>query len=438
MTRNRKHLITGAVAGTIAVAVVLYLALSGSCNAKPSESPETTPETKAIDQIPADVVRVSTTKACRGCNYLSATYPGTVKASQSANLTFRVGGPIIEVLAKPGDHVKKGDVLMRIDPRDYQSQVDATQSELDAAKARLVAMERGARVEDIKVLDAQIASATARCDYAQQQYDRFKRLVEKKAVSKSQFDSAQSELLAAEASIRALQQQLAKAKAGSRVEDIDAMKAQIRGLETKLQVAKDALDDTYLRAPFDGTITKQLFEAHEMVSDSKVVMAMHDISTLEIRTSLPERELVHRDLKAPFPVEVRFHATGDRKFDAVFSEIDTDANTQTRTYPITFVMQAPKDVVILPGMTAEVAVSGQCSDSNVISVPLTSIVTDAAGKDYVWVVGTDQKAEQRPVVRGRILQGNLCEIREGIAEHEEIVTLGARFVHRDAKLDTTR
>lgn len=439
-SRQRKHLITGAVVGVTIGAAVLYLAISGPCNAKTSEIKVNSPGLETVKEMiaPETIIRVDTTKACRGCGYLTASYPGTVKASQSANLTFRVGGPIIEVAVRPGDQVKKGDVLMRIDPRDYQSQIDATQSALDSAQAKLEAMETGARVEDIRVLEAQIAAAEARRDYAKQQFERFERLVEKKAISRSQYDSAQSELLAANASIRALQQELTKAKAGSRKEDVDAMKAEIRGLQTRLQVAKDALEDTYLRAPFDGTITKQLFEAHEMVSDSKVVMMMHDISTLEIRTSLPERELIHRDLATPFPVEVQFHATGDRVFEARFSEIDTEANPQTRTYAATFIMQAPEGVRILPGMTAEVLVPSQVTESDVISVPLTSIVSDADGKDYVWVVGQDEKAEQRPIVRGRILQGNRCEVSKGLSENEEIVTLGARFVHRGAKLEATR
>ena len=432
--QKRKPLIAGAVLAVGAGAVLLYLVLTGPCSAKTGESETTTSKTQTMSQADSDIVRVNTTKACRGCGFISASYPGTVKASQSANLTFRVGGPIIKVAVQPGDHVKKGDVLMRIDPRDYKSRVDATQSALDAAQAKLTAMERGARIEDIHVLEAQIAAAVARRDYAKQQFERFKTLVVKKAVSQAQYDSAQSELLAAEAAILALQQQLAKAKAGARVEDIAAMKADIRGLQTRLNVAKDALDDTELKAPFDGTITKQIFEEHEMVSDSKVVMAMHDISTLEIRTSLPERELVSRDLRKPFSVDVRFHATGDRAFQAVFSEIDTEANPQTRTYAATFRMKAPKDVLILPGMTAEVLVPSPATKCDTISVPLTSIVTDAGGKDYVWVVKPDHTAEQRPIVRGQILQGNRCEVKKGLHENEEVVTLGSRFVHRGAKI----
>ncbi|MGD9128147.1 MAG: efflux RND transporter periplasmic adaptor subunit [Planctomycetia bacterium] len=434
MNQKRGSLITGVVFGMIACVFTLYLIFSGPCNAKADKPEQASAKNPAATSAS---VRVDTTKACRGCAHLSASYPGTVKASQSTKLTFRVGGPIVEVLVKPGDHVKKGQVLMRIDPRDYQSQVKATQSALDAAQAKLTAMERGARAEDINVLEAQIAAADARRDFAHEQFERYKRLVKKNAISKSQFDSAQSELLAAEASFRALKEQLVKAKAGARDEDIQAMKAEIRGLQTKLQVAEDALADTYLRAPFDGTITKQFFEAHEMVGDSKVVMAMHDISTLEISTSLPERELVRRDIEKPFPVRVRFHATGDRQFDAVFSEIDTEANSQTRTYAATFRMKAPKDVRILPGMTAEVLVPSQAAEGDVISVPLTAIVSDADGKDYVWVVKPDQTAEQRPIVRGKILQGNQCEVIEGLSGDEEVVTLGSRFVHRGVKLKKT-
>ena len=420
--------------GALMGGVVFWCAPSGT-SAKASEDPKESSEgTPAANTSERPTQLVETAVVSRGCGYAPVHYPSTVAASKKVALPFRVGGPLVEVAIRPGSRVKKGDVLMRIDPRDFENQVKATESALAAARAKYAAMKNGAREEDIKALEARIKAAEAVRDYVLQQHGRMERLVEKKAVAQSQFDSMRSQLAGAMASLDALHEEMAKAKAGARIEDIQAMQAEIAGLETALKIAKDALRDTVLAAPFDGIVTKQFLENHEMAESGKAAVAMHDISTLEIDASLPERELVHRDFKVPFPVEVRFHAVPDRTFQAVFKEIDTEANPQTRTYDVVFAMDAPTDVSILPGMTAEILIPSCTSDKQVLSVPSSAVVTDTQGQDFVWVMHDDGTAERRKVVKGGLLQGNRYEIKEGLAEGDEIVTAGAKFVYRGKRV----
>ena len=118
----------------------------------------------------------------------------------------------------------------------------------------------------------------------------------------------------------------------------------------------------------------------------------------------------------------------------MFKEIDTDANPQTRTYDVIFVMDAPKGVSIFPGMTAEVLMPACSSDSQVVSVPAGAVVTDTRGRDFVWVMRDDGTAERRRVGKGRLLQGNRYEITEGLAEGDEVVTAGAKFVYQGKRV----
>lgn len=421
----RITLIVVVACGALAGGLFFWLA-SGSVAAVASEEAR---ETSAPESAPESGRFVETTLVGRSCGYSPIPYPATVAASRKVQLAFRVGGPLVELAIHPGDRVKKGDVLMRIDPRDFENAVKATQSALAAAKAKYAAMKNGAREEDINALEAKIKAAEAVRDYVMQQYGRMERLVEQRAVARSQFDSIQSELAGAKAGLDALHEELTKAKAGARLEDLQAMEAEISGLETRLQTAKDALADTVLVAPFDGLVTKHYFENYEMVESGKPAVAMHDVATLEIKASLPEKELIHRDFRTPFPVEVRFHAAGENTYQASFKEIDTDANTQTRTYDVVFAMDAPPDVSIFPGMTAEVRIPSCDPDKLVLSVPSSAVVTDTQGNDFVWVL-RDDGAERRRITKGRLLQGNRYEVIEGLAEGEEIVTAGAKFVYR--------
>ena len=364
-------------------------------------------------------------------------YPGMTRAVETAKLAFRVGGPVSQVLAKPGDTVRKGDVLMRIDPRDFQNHVDATVASLDAAKAKLAAMKKGARDEDVRALEANLSAAEAKSIFCKKQYARFANLIKQNAVSRSQYDASASECEAAQSAVDALKEQLAIAKKGSRVEDIQAMEAQIRGLATQLKLAKDALADTNLRAPFDGVVTKQIVEAYEFVESGNPVMAMHNIRRMEIAVDLPDKELVNRDLNAQFNANVCFHALDGKKFKAAFKEVDTEANPKTRTYEVTFVLDVPEGVNLLPGMSAEVALDSAQSTGKCESpmVPATAVFSDSTGKEYVWVVdSTSSTAIKRKIKKGRLSRGDCYEVLEGLAVGERVVTAGASFLVSGMKL----
>ena len=254
------------------------------------------------------------------------TYPGTLKPSMTAKMAFRVSGPLIEVNIKPGDAVRKGEVLMRIDPRDYENQIAATAAALEAAEAELSAMEIGAREEDIRALEAGLEAAKAQHKYAKQQHERFSKLIKTNVVTEAQFDAVISELDVAASTVRSAEAQLAKAKAGARKEDVLAKKAAIDGLRTQLKIAKDKLEDTYLRAPFDGIITRQRVENFEQVSPQQVVLGMQNISMLEIQVNLPEKEILYRNTNIPFTAGVHFEAVPQRTFQAAYKEINSDAD----------------------------------------------------------------------------------------------------------------
>lgn len=366
-----------------------------------------------------------------------AVYPGTTMASQASNLAFRVGGPLVEVNVKPGDHVRRGDVLMRIDPRDFETTLMTAQAALDSAKARLSAMKEGARAEDLRVLEANISAAASRQEYLQKDFERCEKLVKNNSITQQQRDSTHSQLKVATADIRALEQELVKAKAGSRIEDIHATEAEIRGLEARVKAAQDALADTRLTAPFDGLITRQLVENHEQLESGNVVVSMHNISTIEIDVDLPEKELVRRPLRqdglSSFVVNVVFVAARGHSYQATLWDLSTQADPATKTYQATFAMPAPTDVNILPGMVAEVQVESHAGGSpgqERLMVPAVAVRGDGAGQRYVWTVTEGSKAQRRQVVVGRLTRDNQYEVISGVSAGERVVTSGAPFLHQ--------
>ena len=186
-------------------------------------------------------------------------YPGTVQASQRAVLAFKVAGPLVEFSVAEGQEVEEGAVLARIDPRDFKTRLADETSSLAEAQATLRAMET-ARPEDIRLLEAQLAAATATLQEAEGQLNRNQVLVKNRVVTQAAFDQIVAAHDVAKAKMEAAQENLQKAKAGSRKEDVEAMQARIAGLQAQVDAAQNAFEG--------GDVRGKLRESRSQAVDS--------------------------------------------------------------------------------------------------------------------------------------------------------------------------
>ena len=362
-------------------------------------------------------------------SFMKNSFPGVVQAATSVNLFFRVSGPLIEVNVSTGDDVKKGQVLMRIDPRDYKKRIACARNKLAAAKAKLKAMKAGARPEDIEILRKELEAAKAKFEEMVYDYKRIGGLYKSRVVSKAQLDRSKSQYVSAQANIAVLRQRLKMAVEGARKEDIAAAEAECQQLENSLAIATDQLDDTALRAPFNGTITKQYIENHEMALQGTSVLSMNDISTINISIDLPE-EVMHNLKKIRnLECQVRFTSIPNKIFKAKVSEWSIDAEPVSKTYEMLLSMKQPKNYKILPGMAAEV--TGDFNNIDIkrpaVAIPSAAIVSKTGRKSIVWVVKDNDRVSQRIVKVGKNIDSTLV-IVFGLKPGERIVAGGANFV----------
>ena len=124
----------------------------------------------------------------------------------------------------------------------------------------------------------------------------------------------------------------------------------------------------------------------------------------------------------------RFEAAPDRTFPLTFKEAAAQADPQTQTYRVTFTMKQPEGVRILPGMTAEVTLSGMLSDEEsegtraMLAVPASAVFSDAAGHPHVWVVDTETwTVHKRAVTLGEPTGKDQVWITGGLQPGETIV-----------------
>lgn len=360
-------------------------------------------------------------------------YPGTARAFTKVNLFFRVGGPIVETAFQIGDKVRAGQVLMRIDPRDFERKVETLERQVAQEAARLAAMKSGDRPEDKEIASKELAAATARFDKATFDFKRAEKLYGADVFSKAQYDEAKSSFVVAESEFAAYKQRLAKSNIGSRQEDIDAQEASLAAVKTQLKIAEDALSDSVLRAPFDGIVTKRFLESHEMAQAFAPVLTMQDIDTVKIDVDVPESGLLSLDGLRGRKFQVSFNSRPGKPCEAVLEEYSADANAAGRTYTLTVRMRQPGDFTVLPGMTAEVSgdfISGSAGPEPEGALVPSSAVVRKPGldKDLVWVLGADGRSVARREVKPLGLAGSDMMRVEGLSPGARVVVAGGSFL----------
>jgi len=156
--------------------IVIFSALLAGCNG----SDEQAGATKAPVIRPVKVVTVEPVSSA-----FERTYSAVILPSQEVDLSFRVSGRIIELPIRNGDQVKKGDVIARLDMRDFMANVTQIESQLVQAREKMDQLKSGARVEDIAAFQADVAAAKAQVDSAIAQVARTEELFKKGIIAKA-------------------------------------------------------------------------------------------------------------------------------------------------------------------------------------------------------------------------------------------------------------
>lgn len=369
---------------------------------------------------------------------LSRRHPGKVQAYQRVELAFKVQGTLIELPVKEGEDIKKGTLLARLDPRDYKTNLAKINSAIAQARAQLKGMKAGARREDVQVLQAEISAAKARFQEAKQQYDRYQDLWKKRVISKADYERQESAYNVAAAQLNTAQQNFNKGKAGARAEDIEAMNSNIMGLIAQQAEAQNALDDTYLKAPFTGVVAKKFVENFQNVQAKQPILIFQDVSRLDIAIDVPEQVLVNAKEPEFYQFIAIFEPVPNREFVLEVKEFSTEADPKTQTYRAVLTMQVPKKLRILPGMTATVIITekeeAEKTSTSSFQVPVSAVFADELDKQYVWIVEPNtMTVQKRPVTVGE-LTGESITISDGFKVGDRIVSAGVHFLQDGMKI----
>ncbi len=247
-----------------------------------------------------------------------------------------------------------------------------------------------------------VKEAKAKYNQAEQQFQRYKELYAKRQVSKADFER----YLAAR----------------------DVAKA-------RLKDAENALCDTVLRAPFDGVIAKRYVENFYKVKAKEPIAYLQDISRIELLVNVPELIMAAVRQDSTTKVVAKFQSIPEKQFPLTLKEYSTEADPQTQTYQMVFLMDQPKEANILPGMTATVIAYYQNTGKINIIVPALAVINDPKGKPYVWVFNRDDgKVHKRFVEVGSLKDSCCIKIKKGLKTGEIIVIAGVTKLQEGMKV----
>jgi HlyD family secretion protein len=398
--KSKKKIYIFSAIGVVLVALILMALLSGSKE----------------EIVPVQVEKVMKRNITQT---VSAT--GTIDSEFKVDITPEVTGEIVQLPVKEGDKVKKGDLLIKINAKQYEADKESAEANLQAAKSTM-------------------AMRKAELDKLQADFERVKELYNKNLSSDAEFQASKSSYESAKASYQ-----------GSM--------ANVSQSEAALRRSEDQLSKTTILSPMNGTVTKLNVELGERVlgsfySQGTNIMTVSDLNNMEASVDVDENDVVLVSIGDTARIKV--DAFGDRVFKGLVKEIGNSAITSglgTQEQVVNFdvkIKLTDLDQKLRPGMSCNADIETETKD-NVISVPIQSVTarTNTPSqnnqgeesnpnqapkktekvKEIVFIVDNN-KAKSVEVKTG-ISDNNYIEVESGLKGGEKVVSGSYRAISRE-------
>jgi len=206
--------------------------------------------------------------------------------------------------------------------------------------------------------------------------------------------------------------------------------------EAAMKIAKKALDDTKLVAPFDGVVASTYVDNFQDIQAKQEILSLQGTSDIELIIHIPEKDVIrtpakqsHREYtEKTHPVAI-FPALGKQTFPLQFQEFEAEADASTQAFKAILTMPAPQNYCIRPGMTAIVKLVDSLVSEETLGywVPASSVAEDNQGHAYVWKVDTQQTVRKCQVTLGR-MDSERVVITSGLKQGDVIAASGIHFL----------
>lgn len=245
--------------------------------------------------------------------------------------------------------------------------------------------------------------------------------------AQAEYDNAEAEFQRAESLFA--QKAIARSVLDSRRTQRDVTRA-------TLATSRKALNDTVLKAPFSGRVSRVLVHQFQNVQAKEPIIILQSnevVAVMNAPSAIVARARQIEDVKTRIVLD----AAPDESIAGQFKEVAGVADQATQTYSVSFAFEPPEGLLILPGMTATIELGFRYASSpdvasRGIGVPLSSILSEGESK-YVWLVSDDGVLRKQAV---EILSelGETITVLDGLKAGDTIVGAGVSFFHEGMKI----
>ncbi|MEN6520014.1 MAG: efflux RND transporter periplasmic adaptor subunit [Armatimonadota bacterium] len=382
---------------------------------------------------------------------------GTITALDTTTLSPKIMGKVVYVAAREGDFVRKGQVMVQLDPTDAQaalrqalagleaahaglsqarttatvtdvqsnSAIQQAKAALVAAQANLQKIRKGARSQERMIAENQVATAKANLNNAQANLKRYKQLFAQGAVAQAQLDVYQTQYDVALAQYNSAKENLSLVEEGARREDVRAAETQVTQArealraakanagqtlirrediknaqagvsqaEAQIAIAKEQVKNTSIRSSIDGYVSKRMTEPGQTATVGVPLMEVVNVKIVYLQADVSETVLAK--VKPGQAVGVSVDAYQNETFIGKVHKIYPTASTTTRNFSVRVSIPNPGSK-LKPGMFGRGSIVTS-ANTNVVLIPQDAI-EERDGKTVVFTL-KGNTAKMHTIVKG--------------------------------------
>jgi HlyD family secretion protein len=379
-----------------------------------------------------------TAEVKRGPIRLTVSTNGRVVPNLEVDIKCKASGEVIKLPFDVSDPVKKGDLLVQLDPVDEERSVKRAEVSLAVSKARLAQAKVKLRTAEADLatersrVTAALKYARARAKDAKAKRDRLEKLLAQKLTSREEFDTActadaaaAADLATADARVKELATQELALETNR--QDIKIAEAQVTADEISLSDAQQRLADTKVVAPMNGVVSVRDVQTGQIISSGisnvgggTTVLTLADLSRVFVLASVDESDI--GKVQVGQRAQITADAFKDRRFAGEVVRVATKGKVVSNvvTFEVKIEVRGRSRELLKPEMTANVEIIAADKEAALL-VPVQAVARRRRDR-YVMVPGPDGKPQER-VVQVGISDGELIEVTEGLKEGEKILTL---------------
>lgn len=394
----------------------------------------------------ADGIKVFTENVAKRDIQETVAASGKIFPQTEVKISSDVSGEIVELFVEEGDSVKNGQLLAKIDPDAFQSQVQRGQAQLNSTKAQLANSR-----SQIESSAAQVAQITAQLKNAQEIHTRNEGLYKEGVISEADFQASLSNVESLSANLEA-----SKANKRSAEESAKAAQFNVESAQASLKELQTSLRRTTIYAPVNGIVSMLNVEQGERVVGTMQMagtemMRIANLGAMEVRVEVSENDIPR--VSVGDIVEVEVDAYVDRKFKGKVYQVASSSTTaaiaennltsdQVTNFEVRIsidpssyqdLVSASKPYPFRPGMSASVEIFTR-SEKGILSLPIQAVTTREKDEDkhrskadnskselleVVFVVEADS-VKQVEVVTG-IQDDTYIQINSGLSDQQQVV-----------------